>query len=80
VKLMTAHHAGAVQMADEEVRNGSDLRLRVMAQAIRHEQQGEIALMNCADGGRAVMLAFQNMFTDGVNSANRLQWKPSCHL
>jgi uncharacterized protein (DUF305 family) len=80
VKLMTAHHAGAVKMADEEVRNGSDLRLRVMAQAIRHEQQGEIALMNCADGGRAVMLAVRNMFIDGVNSANRLQWKPSCEL
>jgi uncharacterized protein (DUF305 family) len=80
VELMTEHHAGAVKMADEEVRNGSDLRLRVMAQAIRHEQQGEIALMNCADGGRAVMLAVQHMFIDSVNSTNGLQWKPSCQL
>jgi uncharacterized protein (DUF305 family) len=52
VKLMTIHHAGAVRMADEEFRNGSDPRLRAMAHAIRHEQQGEIALMNCANGGQ----------------------------
>jgi uncharacterized protein (DUF305 family) len=81
VQLMTEHHAGAVKMADQELRAGSDPRLRVMAQSIRHEQQGEIALMNCANGGRAVMLAVQNMFIDGVNnSTNRLQWKPSCQL
>lgn len=67
VKLMTIHHAGAIQMADDELANGSDLRLRVMAQAIRHEQQGEIALMNCAAGVHAVRLALANMFADNVN-------------
>jgi uncharacterized protein (DUF305 family) len=45
IKLMTIHHAGAVKMADDELRGGSDPRLRVMAHAILHEQQGEIALM-----------------------------------
>ena len=70
VKLMTVHHAGAVKMADEELRDGSDPRLRVMAQAIRHEQQGEIALMNCVKGGNAVRLAVSNMFADNVNKTN----------
>jgi uncharacterized protein (DUF305 family) len=79
VKLMTIHHAGAVKMADDELRNGSDPRLRVMAQAIRHEQQGEIALMNCASGGYAVLLAVRNMFADNVNKAHGgLPWRASC--
>jgi len=38
-----------------------------MAHAIRHEQQGEIALMNCAAGPRAVWLAIRNMFADNIN-------------
>jgi uncharacterized protein (DUF305 family) len=79
VELMTIHHAGAVKMADDELRNGSDPRLRIMAQAIRHEQQGEIALMNCASGGQAVMIAIKNMFADNVNKADGvLRWKASC--
>jgi hypothetical protein len=41
-----------------------------MAHAIRHEQQGEIALMHGADGKFAVFLAFRNMFADTVNRAN----------
>jgi hypothetical protein len=57
-------------MADDEIRNGSDPRLRVMAQAIRHEQQGEITLMNCASGGHAVLLAVRNLFGDNVNNAD----------
>jgi uncharacterized protein (DUF305 family) len=67
VKLMTAHHAGAVAMADAELRNGSDVRLRMMAQGIRHEQQGEIALMQGAAGVPAVLLASQYMLGDRVN-------------
>jgi Domain of unknown function (DUF305) len=39
VELMTKHK-GAVAMADSEFRHGSDQRLRIMAHAIRHEQQG----------------------------------------
>jgi hypothetical protein len=54
-------------MADSELRNGSDPRLRLMAHAIRHEQQGEIALMQGVNGGAAVRLAFQNMLADNVN-------------
>lgn len=56
VRMMTIHHADAVKMADDEFRDGSDPRLRAMAHAIRHAQQGEIALMNCAsriEGWRA---------------------------
>lgn len=67
VKLMTIHHAGAVKMADDELSSGSDPRLRVMAHAIRHEQQGEIALMNFSTGTHAVVLALQNMLRDNVN-------------
>ena len=54
-------------MADSQVRGGSDPRLRIMAQAIRHEQQGEIALMNGLSGAAAVAVAFRNMFADRVN-------------
>ena len=79
VSTMTIHHAGAVKMADDEFRNGSDLRLRAMAHAIRHEQQGEIALMNCANGGTAVVLAIQNMFSDNANKPDReLPGSASC--
>jgi uncharacterized protein (DUF305 family) len=68
VELMTRHHKGAVAMANSELRDGSDLRLRLMAHAIRHEQQGEIALMQGVNGERAVRLAFQNMLADNVNT------------
>jgi hypothetical protein len=64
---MTKHHKGAVAMANSELRDGSDLRLRLMAHAIRHEQQGEIALMKGVNSGPAVHLAFQNMLADNVN-------------
>jgi uncharacterized protein (DUF305 family) len=79
VKLMTIHHAGAVKMADDELKGGSEPRLRVMAHAIRHEQQGEIALMNCVKGENAVLLAVSNMFADNVNKTNLdLPWSVSC--
>jgi hypothetical protein len=54
-------------MADKELRGGGDLRLRVMAVSIRHEQQGEIALMHGVSGFAAVAQAVQNMFWDRVN-------------
>lgn len=79
VRLMTIHHAGAVRMADHELRSGSDPRLRVMAHAIRHEQQGEIALMSCITGTTAVALALQNMFGDNVNRNDQQpRWGASC--
>ena len=71
IGLMTEHHKGAVAMADSQLRHGSDPRLRIMAHAIRHEQQGEIALMHFAVGTFAVSLAFQNMFADNVNSPQK---------
>lgn len=63
IRLMSFHHAGAVHMADEEMRGSGDLRLRVMAQAIRHEQQGEIEMMRGTDGLPAVETAFRDLFT-----------------
>ena len=67
VETMSKHHAGAVRMADRMWHSGGDLRLRVMAHAIRHEQQGEIALMHGASGIAAVATAFRNMLGDNVN-------------
>jgi uncharacterized protein (DUF305 family) len=57
VQLMTRHHRGAVAMADAELRGGGDIRLRIMAQAIRHGQQGEIELMRGTAGVAAVRAA-----------------------
>jgi hypothetical protein len=65
VKLMSIHHAGAVAMADEELRRGSDFRLRLMAHAIRHEQQGEIALMQGVKGIDAVAWLPAHVFRSG---------------
>jgi uncharacterized protein (DUF305 family) len=69
IQLMTVHHAGAVAMADKELRGDGDLRLRVMAHSIRHEQQGEIALMRNVFGLEAVSQAIRNMFADNVDTA-----------
>ena len=67
VEIMSRHHRGAVRMADQMWRSSGDPRLRVMAHAIRHEQQGEIALMQGVSGVAAVTTAVRNMFGDNVN-------------
>lgn len=67
VAAMTKHHKGAVAMADQQLGASGDLRLTIMAHAIRHEQQGEIALMHGVDGTAAVRLAIAAMFADNVN-------------
>jgi len=67
VELMSLHHAGAVRMADAEWRSHGDIRLRIMAHDIRHEQQGEIALMHGMEGIKAVATAALNIFADNVN-------------
>jgi uncharacterized protein (DUF305 family) len=48
VQLMSSHHYGAVTMANEAMMRAGDPRVRLMADAIRHEQAGEIALMHGA--------------------------------
>jgi hypothetical protein len=58
---MSLHHLGAVVMAQDEIDNGSDPRLRIMAQAIRHSQQGEIALMHGVSGIQAVATAAHDL-------------------
>nr|WP_228747719.1 DUF305 domain-containing protein [Bradyrhizobium sp. BR 10289] len=67
VEMMSRHHKGAVKMADQMWHSRGDLRLRVMAHAIRHEQQGTIALMHGASGFAAVLTATRNMLDDNVN-------------
>jgi uncharacterized protein (DUF305 family) len=67
IEMMSLHHKGAVKMANQAWQRPGDIRLRLMAQAIRHEQQGEIALMHGAAGVGAVAAAFRNMFADNVN-------------
>lgn len=67
VEMMTLHHRGAVKMADQMWHSRGDPRLRIMAHAVRHEQQGEIALMQGVSGVAAVATAFRNMFGDNVN-------------
>jgi uncharacterized protein (DUF305 family) len=61
VRLMTFHHEGAVAMAQEAMDRGGDPRLVVMAQAIRHEQRGEIALMHGIGGLDAVRQAVSDL-------------------
>ncbi|WOH49588.1 DUF305 domain-containing protein [Bradyrhizobium sp. sBnM-33] len=65
--MMTVHHKGAVKMADLAWRSAADFRLRIMSHAIRHEQQGQIALMQRIEGTAAVATALRNMFADNVN-------------
>ncbi len=60
VAAMSFHHRGAVAMAEEALRRAADPRLRVMAHAIRHEQRGEIALMQGVEGWAAVRIAVEN--------------------
>lgn len=67
VEAMSRHHRGAVGMADRMWRSHGDPRLRVMAHAIRHAQQGEIALMHGTSGPAAVTTAVRNMLGDNVN-------------
>jgi uncharacterized protein (DUF305 family) len=71
VRLMSLHHRGAVLMADQEWHSRGDARLRVMAHAIRHEQQGEIALMDGVQGFAAVRIALGAMLADNVNPRDR---------
>jgi len=68
VRLMSVHHAGAVKMADQRLKESGDIRLTLMAHAIRHEQQGEIALMHGQHGFSAVRDAIANMFADNVSA------------
>jgi hypothetical protein len=56
-------------MADQEWHSGGDPRLRIMAHAIRHEQQGEIARMHGSEGIQAVVTATRNVLGDNVNRA-----------
>ena len=57
-------------MADAEWHGTGDIRLRVMAHAIRHAQQGEIALMHGVSGFAAVRTALRNMLADSVNATD----------
>lgn len=57
VPLMTGHHQGAIAMADEAMHRADDIRLRLMSNAIRHAQRGEIEMMHGTEGWAAVRSA-----------------------
>jgi uncharacterized protein (DUF305 family) len=61
VNLMTQHHRGAIDMAIEAIGKSGDFRLKLMSHAIRHEQRGEIALMQGSRGVPAVKSAIENL-------------------
>lgn len=61
ISLMTFHHQGAIAMADETLHGRSDIRLRLMAHAIRHAQRGEIELMRDTEGVAAVKAAAMSL-------------------
>lgn len=63
VAAMTVHHRGAISMADDALVHGRDIRIRIMAHAIRHEQTGEIALMHGATPSLGtVRIALSSLF------------------
>ena len=62
IRLMTAHHSGAVVMADTAMREGGDPRIRIMGHAMRHQQLGEIELMKGTAGFSAVGTAARATF------------------
>jgi uncharacterized protein (DUF305 family) len=55
VALMSRHHRGAIAMSNAKLAEAGDLRVKIMAHAIRHEQTGEIALMHGAKPSLAVL-------------------------
>ncbi|WP_246695107.1 DUF305 domain-containing protein [Methylobacterium sp. P1-11] len=67
--LMIFHHTGAIQMADTAMDRAVDLRLRIMAQAIHHEQRGEIALMHRVAGLDAVRAALGDLVLPAGDAA-----------
>lgn len=46
---MTSHHEVGIQMADAAWRSGSDPRLRLFADQIRHAQGGQLPRMRAID-------------------------------
>jgi uncharacterized protein (DUF305 family) len=72
IRMMSFHHAGAVTMADQRLKASGDVRLAMMAHAIRHAQQGEIGLMHGTSGFAAVRDAFANMFGDNLSPEVRI--------
>ena len=80
IGLMTAHHQGAVLMADEAMREAGDIRLRLMAHATRHAQRGEIELMHGSQGFAAVKSATLSLFLPaGEAQADRRGAASSTH-
>lgn len=80
VRLMTAHHQGAIAMADEALNEASDIRLRLMAHATRHAQRGEIELMRGSEGLAAVKAATTSLFAPaGEARPDRRASVPSTH-
>lgn len=61
VRLMTAHHQGAIAMANDALEHASDPRLKLMSHGLRHAQSGEIELMHGTEGLAAVSAATRSL-------------------
>jgi uncharacterized protein (DUF305 family) len=46
LQMMVEHHQGAITMANDELKNGTNADAKAMAQAIVTAQQAEITTMN----------------------------------
>jgi uncharacterized protein (DUF305 family) len=80
VSLMTAHHEGAIAMADEALRSEADVRLKLMSHAIRHSQRGEIELMNGSEGLAAVWSATLSLIAPWTTApTEKMAQAPSTH-
>ena len=80
VQSMTFHHQGAITMADDAMRHAGDPRLRLMSQAIRHEQRGEIELMHGTRGAAATAAAVSSMVAPvGAGTADQRPDGPHGH-
>lgn len=78
VTLMSRHHAGAAQMADEALGQAGDPRVRLLSHAIRHQQRGEIDLMRGARDLAAVAAATRNLLLPfGRVPADRAPERPA---
>jgi uncharacterized protein (DUF305 family) len=77
VRLMSFHHAGAIEMSDEAIHQAGDVRLKLMAHGIRHGQRGEIQLMLGNQGLSAVRSGVHALFARfGEHPSDRAELPP----
>jgi uncharacterized protein (DUF305 family) len=75
VTLMSRHHAGAIQMAQDALRDAGDPRVKIFSESIAHQQCGDIALMHGAAGWRAVGTALRSFWLSLIGG---IEWRRDC--